>query len=94
MRGFTYSETVGKRLGRVSYSLEAPLLASAASVDGGLVVEIEGYRAENLGESQSFKFLQVRFGGKPFVETLDDGIERYTSSRDVICTVAFFNVLS
>jgi hypothetical protein len=68
-------EILGKGRGVPARDFEALLLAHSISVDGGLVFQIESDRAENLGESQSFKFCQNRFRGEPFVEALDDGIE-------------------
>jgi hypothetical protein len=72
--------------------IETLLLAHSISVNSRLVFEVEGDRAEYLGQSQSLEFSQDRFGGKSFIEALDDGIERYASACQIVSTVAFFDV--
>jgi hypothetical protein len=75
-----------------SGSFESLLLAHPISINRGLVFEVEGDCAEDLGKSQSFEFSQDRFGRESFVEALDDGIQRYASTGHIVPTLALFDV--
>jgi hypothetical protein len=88
----TLAQVLGKWCRIPSRGLETPLLAHSISINGRLVFEVERDRAEYLGERQSFEFSQDRFGGEPFVEALDDGIERYACTGQVVPAVALFHV--
>jgi len=75
-----------------SRSFEALLLAHPISINCRLVFEVEGDRAEDLGESQSFEFSQDRFRRESFVEALDDGIQRYASTGQIVPALPLFDV--
>ena len=87
-------QVLGKWCRVPSRGLEAPLLAYSISINGRLVFEVEGDRAEYLGKSQGLEFSQDGFRGESFVETLDNGIERYASTCQIVATVALFHVFS
>jgi hypothetical protein len=75
-----------------SRSFEALFLAHSISIDCRLVFEVERNCTEDLGESQSFEFSQDRFRRESFVEALDDGIQRYASTGQIVPTLALFDV--
>ena len=92
-----FVQVPGKRCSIPPDGLEAPQPAHPVSglsvnTEGRLIFEVEGDRAENLSQCQSLKFGQDRFRGETFIEALDYGIERYTSTGQVVAAVALFDV--
>lgn len=81
-----------QRRGIAPHGLKTLLLAHPISIDGWLVFKIEGNRSEDLSEGQGIEFSENRFGRKPFIKTMDDGIERHTSSGNIVPAVALFDV--
>ena len=92
-----FVQVPGKRCSIPPDGLEAPQPAHPVSglsvnTEGRLIFEVEGDRAENLSQCQSLKFGQDRFRGETFIEALDYGIERYTSTGQVAAAVTLFDV--
>lgn len=86
------AQVLGKGSCVPPHGIETLLLAQSIGVNSRLVFEVERDRAEYLGQSQSLELPQDRFGGKSFIEALDDGIERYASTCQIVSTVALFDV--
>ena len=96
-RSLTYSERpeagAGSREG-VPRPVARPRSAAAGVFDkhqNQLAFEVERDCAEYLGESQSLEFSQDGFRGESFVEALDDGIERYASTGQIVAAVALLD---
>ena len=77
-----------------SCGLETSQLAHLIGINGRLVFEVECDGAEYLNKRQSLEFFQDGFRRESFVEALDNGIERYASTCQIVATVAFFHVFS
>jgi hypothetical protein len=86
------AQVLGKGCRVAPRGIETLLLPHSISVNSRSVFEVERDRAEYLRQSQSLEFSQDRFGRKSFIEALDDGIERYASTGQIVTTVALFDV--